>query len=69
MSREIRKRDFLNNKTVVMKWITIKLMKLQLKIVSKQQTKIDNSIVSQAYEHMIKTYKNAIMYLEVHNKQ
>ena len=52
-----------------MKWITIKLMKLQLKIVSKQQTKLDNSIVSQAYEHMIKAYENAIMYLEVHNKQ
>jgi hypothetical protein len=51
-----------------MKWITIKLMKFQLKVVSKQQTKLDNSIVSQAYENMIKTYKDAIMYLEVHNK-
>ena len=27
-----------------MKWITIKLMKLQLKLVSKQQTKLDNEI-------------------------
>ena len=50
-----------------MKWITIKLMKLQLKLVNKQQTKLDNSIVSQAYGNMIKTYKDAIMYLEAHN--
>ena len=50
-----------------MKWITIKLMKLQLKLVNKQQTKLDNSIVSQAYGNMIKTYKEAIMYLEAHN--
>jgi len=42
-------------------------MKLQLRIVSKQQTKLDNSIVAQAYRNMIKTYKDAIMYLESHN--
>ena len=42
-------------------------MKLQLKLVSKQQTKLDNSIVAQAYENMIKTYKDAIIYLEAHN--
>ena len=32
--------------------------------ISKQQTKLDNSIVAQAYGNMIKTYKDAIMYLE-----
>jgi len=42
-------------------------MKLQLKLVSKQQTKLDNDIVAQAYGNMIKTYKDAIMYLEAHN--
>ena len=42
-------------------------MKLQLKLVSKQQTKLDNDIVTQAYGNMIKTYKDAIMYLEAHN--
>jgi len=42
-------------------------MKLQLKIVTKQQTKIDNTIVAKAYGHMIKNYKNTIMFLESHN--
>ena len=42
-------------------------MKLQLKLVSKQQPKLDNSIVAQSYGNMIKTYKDAIMYLEAHN--
>ena len=42
-------------------------MKLQLKLVSKQQAKLDNSIVAQAYGNMIKTYKDTIMYLEAHN--
>jgi hypothetical protein len=50
-----------------MKWITIKLMELQLQLVSKQQKKLQNSILSQAYGNMIKTYKDAIMYLEAHN--
>jgi hypothetical protein len=42
-------------------------MKLQLKIVSKQQAKLNNSIVAQAYGNMIKNYKNTIMFLESHN--
>jgi hypothetical protein len=50
-----------------MKWITIKLMKLQLKIVSKQLKTKENEIIAKAYRHMIENYKNTIMYLESHN--
>jgi len=50
-----------------MKWITIKLMKLQLKIARKQQIKLNNIIVARAYGKMIKNYKDTIMYLNSHN--
>lgn len=50
-----------------MKWITIKLMKLQLKLVSKELKNEDNVVIANAYKNMIKNYKNTIMYLESHN--
>ena len=50
-----------------MKWLTIKLMELQLKRVKKQRLNIDNDIVSQAYGNMIKTYKDSIMFLKANN--
>ena len=50
-----------------MKWITIKLLELQLKKVKKQRLARENVIVAEAYEIMIQSYKHTIMYLKAHN--
>ena len=51
-----------------MKWITIQLLILQLKIVKKQRLKQEDSILIKAYDNMIQSYKHAIMFLKAHNK-
>jgi len=47
-----------------MNWITIKLMKFQLKKVQRQKDKAEYDMVVIAYNECIKTYKNTIMFLQ-----
>lgn len=47
-----------------MKTITRLLMKYQLNKAKKEQDKATNLIVKEAYDNLIQTYKDAIMYLE-----
>lgn len=49
-------------------WITIKLMKLQLKRIKKQKKFHSNSIVRQALDHAIKSYKNTIDFLNANRE-
>ena len=51
-----------------MNWITIKLMQYQLKKVQRRQDKEEYDFVAIAYNECIKTYKNAIMFLEANSK-
>ena len=51
-----------------MNWITIKLMQYQLKKAQKQQNKATYDLVARAYNDCIKTYKDAIMFLEANSK-
>jgi len=50
-----------------MKYITIMLMKYQLRKAKRQQRKNDNTIVKQAFEHLIENYKSTIMFLDANN--
>ena len=50
-----------------MKWVTILLMKYALKLALKKNQKEQNSVLKTAYGHMIKNYKNTIMFLEAEN--
>jgi len=47
-----------------MKWLTIKLMNLNFRIALNKQSKQENEIVKRAYNDLIKSYKNTIMFLE-----
>jgi len=51
-----------------MRLIAIWIMKNRLKKAQKEQLKLDNSIVSRAYDDMIKSYKDTIMFLEANSK-
>jgi hypothetical protein len=51
-----------------MKWLTIKLMQHQLKKAKKQHEKEERSIIKKAMAHMVKSYENTIMFLEIRNK-
>ena len=48
--------------------IAIWIMKNRLKKALKDQLKVDNTIVLQAYGNMIKNYKDTIMFLEAQGK-
>ena len=54
--------------TKIMNWITIQLMKYQLKKTQMQQDKEEYELIARAYNECIKTYKNAIMFLESNSK-
>ena len=47
-----------------MRYITMILMKHQLRIAKKEQIKCDNTIVKQAYDNLIKSYKSTIIFLD-----
>ena len=46
--------------------IAIWIMKNRLKEAKEAQKKLDNTIVIQAYNNMIKNFKDTIMFLEAH---
>lgn len=47
-----------------MTWITIKLMQLHLWLAKKKQAKQENDIVARAYNRLIKSYEDSIMFLK-----
>ena len=47
-----------------MKNITILLLKWNIKIAKKKQTKVKTSIVKGAYDNLIKSYNDTIMFLK-----
>ena len=51
-----------------MNWITVKLMKYQLKKAKKQLSKQEYSFTKQAFGDMIKSYKRTIIFLEANSK-
>ena len=51
-----------------MRKIAIIIMKNRLKKAQKDQEKLNNTIVIQAYNNMIKNYKDTIMFLEAQSK-
>jgi len=52
----------------IMRLIAIWIMKNRLKKAQKDQLKLNNTIVKQAYDNMIKNYKDTIMFLEANSK-
>ena len=53
---------------IMIRLIAIWIMKNRLKKAQKDQLNLDNSIVSRAYDDMIKNYKNTLMFLEANSK-
>lgn len=51
-----------------MRLIAIMVMKIMLKRAKNELSACDNSIVKQAYTHMIKNYEDTIMFLEANHK-
>ena len=51
-----------------MNWITLKLMKYQLKKVQKQFDKETHYIVKKAMGEMLQSYKDTIMFIEANSK-
>ena len=51
-----------------MNWITLKLMKYQLKKVQKQFDKETHYILKKAMRDMLESYKNTIMFIEANSK-
>jgi hypothetical protein len=51
-----------------MNWITKKLMQYQLKKAKKQYHKQEYSFTKRALGDMIKSYENAIMFIEANSK-
>lgn len=47
-----------------MTWITIKLMQLHLNWAKKKQASQENDIVAKAYNRLIKSYEDAIRFLQ-----
>lgn len=47
-----------------MKWITIKLMKYQLRLAKRNQENQENDIIKRAYQHAIECYRDTIMFLD-----
>jgi hypothetical protein len=47
-----------------MTWITIKLMQLHLWLAKKKRKKQENDIVARAYDRLIKSYADSIMFLK-----
>ena len=50
-----------------MNWITLKLMRYQLKKARKQHSYQEDTILTRAYNDMVKSYKSAIMFLEANS--
>ena len=48
-----------------MKFITIKLLMLQLKKAKKARLSVKEPILASAYDNMIQSYQHSIMFLEV----
>lgn len=51
-----------------MNWITLKLMKYQLKKAKKQVDKHEYSFIKRAFGDMVKSYESTIMFLEANSK-
>ena len=51
-----------------MNWITLKLMKYQLKKAKRKVNKHQHSFMKRAFCDMIKSYESAIMFLEADGK-
>jgi len=49
-----------------MKWILIKMLKYRVNRAEKRKSR-NGSIIEQAYNNMIRNYKNTIMFLEAEN--
>ena len=47
-----------------MNWITVKLMKYQLRKAKKQLDRQDNPIMQKAFSDMVTSYKTTIMFLK-----
>jgi len=47
-----------------MTWITIKLLQLHLWLAKKKQAKQKNDIIARAYDMLIKSYEDSIMFLK-----
>jgi len=50
-----------------MKWITIQLMRYQLKKAERQQDQEEHDIIARAYRDLIKSYETTILFLEANN--
>ena len=50
-----------------MNWITLKLMRYQLKKAKRQQDQEEYDIIARAYRDLIKSYETAILFLEANN--
>lgn len=52
----------------VIRLIAILIMKNRLKKAQKDKLNLDNTIVAQAYDNMIETYRHTIMFLKANRK-
>jgi hypothetical protein len=51
-----------------MKWITLQLMRYQLKKAKKRHEQEGHYILAMAYRNLIKSYETTIFYLDDYNK-